>query len=124
MCIWLLRHLKAAGILPNDLIKIYFAIIRSSIEYAVPAYGSLLTVTQSHELEKLQKCALKTIFGWKELYENLLLNAGLITLQERGKEILTKFARKTAANERFSEWFPKRDAALVKSEDTKYTKKK
>lgn len=58
-----MRHLKEAGLPNTDLVKIYASMVRSVIEYAVPAYHSLLTSTQAGELEVLQKKVLKIIFG-------------------------------------------------------------
>ena len=111
MCIrdrsWLIRHLKKAGVPDRDLIKIYIAIVRSVIEYAVPAYHSLLTSNQADELERLQRTILKIIYGWNISYTDALVKSGLSTLEERRASLMEKFARKLEANKRYEDWIPK-----------------
>ena len=103
---WLPRHLKAAGIPEKDICKVYSSVIRSSIEYAIPAYHSLLTTTQSDRLERLQRRSLKSIFGLHVSYEDALKRSGLPRLDDRRCEIFKKFAVKAGGNDRFKDWFP------------------
>ena len=59
--VWLLRHLKNAGIPTKDICKVYQTTMRSTIEYAAPTYHSLLTIQQAEDLEKLQMKCLKCL---------------------------------------------------------------
>ena len=103
---WLIRHLKRAGIDNRDVRDIYRAVVRSAIEYAVPAFHSLLTVGQSQELESMQRRALKSIYGYKTSYELALEMSGLERLDLRRNNIVRKFAHQTAKNPSYSHWFP------------------
>ena len=107
--IWLLRHLKQAGISPLEIAKIYCSVIRPVIEYAAPIYHWMLTGGQSDEIEKLQRRAMKIIFGYKVAYSAALENCDCSRLDTRRKEISIKFAEKTAANGSFAHWFPLHD---------------
>ena len=103
---WILRHLCGAGVPVPDICRVYSTVIRSSIEYAIPVYHPLLTLTQSDKLEKLQKRALKIIYGYKVSFNEALTKSGLQRLSERRAEIFKKFCVKTSSNALFSHWLP------------------
>ena len=50
---WVLYHLRNAGVPPNDMLELYKSLIRPVLDFAVPAYHLLLTNSQSNQLEKL-----------------------------------------------------------------------
>lgn len=103
---WLPRHLKNAGVPDADICNVYTTTIRSTMEYAVPVYHPLITSTQSEKLERLQRRALKTIFGFNIPYKETLERSGLDTLSERRDKIFKKFCIKTSENELFRHWLP------------------
>ena len=105
--VWLLRHLKVAGVPSGDLCQIYTSTLRSVFEYATSAYHSLLTMNQSDELERLQILCLKIIFGWDTSYREALVISRLETLKERREKILEKITLKPHKNPAFESWFPK-----------------
>ena len=57
---WAIRHLKRSGIGQETLVRIYCALIRPVLEYASPAFHTILTQQQSDELERFQRTSLKT----------------------------------------------------------------
>ena len=67
---------------------------------------------EKNRLEKLQKNCLRSIYGFDKSYEDLLNESGLLTLEERRKNALGKFALKAAANKQFTNWFPAKDLAI------------
>ena len=85
--IWSLRFLKRARLSNTQLSKLYQGVLRPVIEYCCPTYHSMLTEGQSDRLEKLQKRALKTIYGWNNTYEKLLDISGIQRLEERRREL-------------------------------------
>ena len=104
--VWLLRHLKQAGVSNKDVAQIYASTIRSAVEYAAPIYGPMMNSSQSNDLEKMQRQALKIIYGYRTSYENALAQSNLTRLDVRRNEIVEKFAKKLPEN--FSRWLPER----------------
>jgi hypothetical protein len=47
--IWMIRHLKSAGVSQSDCLTIYNTTIRSCLEYAVEAMGPMMTMIQSNK---------------------------------------------------------------------------
>ena len=98
--IWMLRRLKAFGVHEIDLIEIYKIQIRSKLEYSVPAWNSSLTNEDINEIERVQKTAMKIIFGENYTdYESSLEINQLNTLEDRRRELCLKFAQKCTQNE-------------------------
>ena len=58
----ILRVLKRGGVPPADLLKVYFALIRSVLEYCCPVWHNALPVKLSDSIERVQKRALCIIF--------------------------------------------------------------
>ena len=58
----ILRVLKRGGVPPADLLKVYFALIRSVLEYCCPVWHNALLVKLSDSIERVQKRALRIIF--------------------------------------------------------------
>ena len=104
---WVVRHLKLSGVPEKDISIVFSTTIRSCIEYASVVYGPMLTKSQANELERMQRRALKIIYGHKTSYADALSKAGLKPLEERRIATLEKFTRKAAANPRLEGWFPK-----------------
>ena len=104
---WVVRNLKKAGLDSTDLIKCYYSLIRPVLDYAVPTYHSMLTCDQSERLEKLQRDILKTIYGFKRSYEEILETENITRLSERRQSLFDSFTQKMWENGEISrEWFP------------------
>ena len=58
----ILRVLKRGLVPPADLLKVYFALIRSVLEYCCPVWHNALPVKLSDSIERVQKRALRIIF--------------------------------------------------------------
>ena len=107
--VWILRHLKGAGVPCEDLKKLYLVLVIPVLDYAVVVYHSLLSRDQAECLERLQICALKIIYGFSYSAADLHERAQIECLWERRERLVKKFLHKTAGNPRFSEeWFPKK----------------
>ena len=103
---WAIRNLKRAKIHKESLVKIYCALLRSTIEYAVPVYSHFLTNEQSNAIERLQMQSLKTIFGFSLSYAECLELAGIERLDARRRNLVLNFTKKAAENPRWDHWFP------------------
>ena len=102
--IWSLRHLKRNGFTQGELVRAYVAMIRP---YCSVVFHSLITQSDSNELERVQGQALKVIFGWKHSYRELLAKSGLERLETRREARFIKLAEKMSESPRFSTWFPR-----------------
>ena len=106
---WTIIHLRRAGIRGNQLYRLYAALIRPVLETNCVIFHSMLTGTQSDDLERLQKLALRVCFGTSRSYAALLAAWNIKTLKQRRADMLRKFTAKAMANNRFSEkWFVQR----------------
>ena len=107
--LWSLRHLRRSGMEEEDLLKVYKSSLRPVLDFACPTYHPLLSVTQTNQLEALQKRASKIIFGFNSSYDKLIQDGKMTRLAERREKLCLDFARKAVNNPRFSEtWFPSR----------------
>ena len=107
--IWTLRHLHHRGFSEEDLLRVYKSTILPCHDYCSNVFHSSLTLSQTIVLERLQARALKAIYGFDPSYRELIQKSGLTTLRARREQRELNFARKCAASERFSRWFPTRE---------------
>ena len=106
--LWALRHLKRSGMPEVDLLKIYETMIRPVLDFASPTYHPLLSISQTKQLEALQKRAAKIIFGFGMSYGDVISTGKMELLENRRSRLCLSFAQKAAANPRFASWFPKK----------------
>ena len=59
--LWMLRFLKKSGFKPDQLLKVYKEVLRTSVEYNSVVYHSLVPKYISDKLESVQKQAIKII---------------------------------------------------------------
>ena len=103
----MLTKLKYVGVPVQDLIDIYVLFIRCILEYCSVVWHSSLTVKQANDIERVQKLALKIIFGEKyESYEKALQLAGLESLSCRRDSKCLQFALKCLLHPVHCEMFP------------------
>ena len=91
----ILRVLKRGGVPPTDPLKVYFALIRSVLEYCCPVLRNALPVKLSDNIERVQKRALRIIFPALHHQEALATN-GCVSLHTRRMELCSKFFTKTS----------------------------
>ena len=65
---WVLHILKHAGIADKWLVDIYCSLVRTILEYPARVFYSVLTEEILESLERLQRVALKSIFGLATSY--------------------------------------------------------
>ena len=113
--LYYLKQLKRAGLSVDDLVMYYRAMIRSSLEYASPVWNSGLTQKHSEDIERVQKCALKTIFPEAE-YELSLQVSSLERLDDRqGKLDSAKFSKIQNPDHRLNRLLPARNENVKQS---------
>ena len=84
---------------------VYFQHIRSIIEFGATAWNSAISLTKSKKLERVQKVALRLIYGRIVSYTELLKIAKLGTLAKRREKLCLEFAKKAAQHPKFKNWF-------------------
>ena len=84
--VYVIYHLKRAGINQINLVRIYVSVIRPIVEYACPVWHTNLPKYFSDNIEIIQKRCLKTIFpGFT--YEDILQMVNKPTLHDRRSAI-------------------------------------
>ena len=89
----------------KSLLLIYYRHIRSIVEYAAPAWHKAITHRQADRLERVQRVALKLIFGHHKSYRTILAENKLQTLKRRRTALTLKFAKKALKHQKFRQWF-------------------
>ena len=76
-----IRQLKRCGVPGQDIVQVYCAIVRSTLEYASVVYVNLPRYI-SDSIEGIDKRTMAIIYPGKN-YNEALVNANIVTLQER-----------------------------------------
>ena len=84
----ILRVLKRGGEPPADLLKVYFALIRSVLEYCCPVWHNALPVKLSDSIERVQKRTLCCLSSAD--YQQALATTGCVSLHTRRMELCSK----------------------------------
>ena len=107
---WILRRMRTMQFDVNFLSELYTKEIRPILEYAVPVWHSGLTKEEAHQIENVQKCALKIILCNQYYdYSYACSVFGIQSLEERRFRLCTKFAVKEYRREgsMFTKYRPK-----------------
>lgn len=105
---WVLGRLRKKGLKEEKLITTYKTLVRPSLEYAAPAWHSLLTAGQAALLERQQVQSLRNIYGQGLSANKMRQKADIDLLSKRRETISKRFAVKCLTNERSAHWFQKR----------------
>ena len=106
--LWTLRFLKRSGLKQDALLSIYNSVLRSAVEYCSTVYHSMITTGLSEKLERIQRQALKIIYGWDEDVGRVMEVKNIETLEKRREKNILNFALKNEEKERFGKkWFSK-----------------
>ena len=92
--LYALRKLKACGAQDGELVAVYCSLLRSGLEYASVVFANLPQYL-SKALDRVQKRALRIIFGPDLSYEDTLVHAGLLSLEARRHLACKKFVTET-----------------------------
>ena len=85
--------LKRGGVPPADLLKVYFALIRSVLEYCCPVWHNALPVKLSDSIDRVQKRALRIIFPALH-YQKALATTRCVSLHTTRMELCSKLFTK------------------------------
>ena len=92
----------------NVLRQIYYSRIRCKLEQSAAVWSSSLTQKNMSDLERVQKCAVRIIYGRPyESYTETLKELSIMRLSERRELICLKFAKNSLKLDNFRQLFPK-----------------
>ncbi len=105
--LFMLRTLKKFGFDKNELIVVLKSYLRPVMEYAAVVWHSSITDRQTHELERIQKRAVKTILGPEYTsYKEGLSACNIDSLANRRTAQCLKFAESLSDNIRCKHLIP------------------
>ena len=111
----------------QDLLQIYKSFIRSRLEFSCVVWNSSLTKENEHDIERVQKAAVKLILkeAYKD-YESGLKMLNIESLVDRRNRLCLKFAKQCLKNENFKKLFPlkKQNHKMEKRKSEKFIIKK
>ena len=88
-----LVKLRDAGADTTQLVQVYIARVRSTVEYAAQVYDPLINASQVSKIEHVQFRAAQIILGPRSRsYAKNMEQLGLVTLAERRAELVRNFA--------------------------------
>ena len=99
--------LRRASAMPAHLVRFYVTFIRPILEYATPVWHPGLMQRQSHQLDTVQRLALRSIYPALP-YRLALLTTGLPRLADRRRQLCHDFATSAIELPDFRHWFPRR----------------
>jgi hypothetical protein len=111
---WVIRRLKALGACETDLLSVLRCQVLSVLQFAVPAWTTMITKAESNSIEQVQKTGLYLIYGARfRSYTWALNEARMKTQVEQRKTIFEKFTKACLKSNKFSKWFCKSENAQV-----------
>ena len=113
--VWILRRLRALGASRKSMLLIYYRHIRSILEFGVPAWNGALTIKEGLKLERVQKVALRLIFGFGLSYRKILEKNNLERLADRRERLCLNFAKKATKHVKFKGWFKQSSGTIGKA---------
>ena len=106
--LWFLRRLKLLGASQSTLLDIYKLFCRSVLEYAAPVWAGALTTKNKHDLERVQRNAMRIISDSQSTpYLEFLNECNEETLTNRRDQLSLAFAQKCLKTEKFNNFFKK-----------------
>ena len=107
--IWMIYHLREAGLKGDNLFKLYCCYVRAVLEYCSPVFHSMLTKGQGETLERMHRLAIRVCYGFGEPVREVMAARCIETLEARRIRRCDKFICKAASSPVFGpRWFPRR----------------
>ena len=111
--VWSLVKLREAGADRAQLLSLYVARVRSTLEDGAQVYECLINESQAEEIECVQRNSLQLIMGSNSgSYSANLAALGLSTLSERRKKLVKMFAIKCYRSPLHRWWFSPHPSCL------------
>ena len=103
---WVVRRLKALGASEQELLKVLRAQVLSVLQFATPAWSTLLTGQESNRIESVLRTGLYLVYGERfQSFSWALREAKISTMKEQRTRMLRKFTRDGISSTKFRNWF-------------------
>ena len=110
---WVVRRLKSMGASEQDLLKVLRAQVLSVLQFATPAWSTLLTVLESARIESVLKTGLYLVYGDRhQSFEWALKEAHMCSLAEQRTKMFKNFTKHCLQNRKFKNWFMRSDQEM------------
>ena len=111
---WIIRRLIALGASVPDLLNVLRCQVLSVLQFAVPAWTTMISKAESRSIESVQKTGLYLIYGANyRSYNWALRNAAMKSQAEQRMAIFEKFTKSCVRSNKFSKWFCRVDNSNV-----------
>ena len=97
-----------------DLLNVLRCQVLSVLQFAVPAWTTMISKAESRSIESVQKTGLYLIYGARyRSYSWALKESAMRTQVEQRNSICEKFTKSCVRSQKFSKWFCKADRSNV-----------
>ena len=111
---WIVRRLIALGASVPDLLKVLRCQVLSVLQFAVPAWTTMISKAESRSIEAVQKTGLYLIYGARYRSYNWALKESTMKTQvEQRNSIFEKFTKSCIRSKKFSKGFCRADSSNV-----------
>ena len=91
---WVVRRLKALGASEQELLKVLRAQVLSVLQFATPAWSTLLTGQESNKIESVLRTGLYLVYGERfKSFSWALREAKIFSMKEQRTRMFEKFTR-------------------------------
>ena len=107
---WVVRRLKSLGASEQDLLTVLRAQVLSVLQFASPAWSTLITAQENKQIESVLKTGLYLVYGARyESFSWALSEANISSLQDQRSSMFLRFTKNCIRNPKFNKWFVKND---------------
>ena len=108
---WVVRRLKMLGAGEQDLLNVLRAQVLSVLQFATPAWSTMLTVAESARIESVLRTGLHLVYGDKYgSFTWALKEANMCSLEDQRKNMFRTFTQGCIKSNKFKNWFVMNDA--------------
>ena len=103
---WVVRRLKTLGASEKDLLSVLRAQVLSVLQFATPAWSTLITQKESDQIESVLKTGLYLVYGQRyESFSWALRQANMSSLSEQRRKMFYNFTKQCIKSTKFKKWF-------------------
>ena len=103
---WVVRRLKSLGASDKELLSVLRAQVLSVLQFATPAWSTLITEKESAQIESVLKTGLYLVYGKRyESFSWALRQANILSLREQRQKVFSNFTKGCINSDKFKKWF-------------------
>ena len=121
---WVVRRLKTLGASEQELLSVLRAQVLSVLQFATPAWSTLITEKESAQIESVLKTGLYLVYGKKyESFSWALRQAKMSSLSEQRRKMFYNFTKGCIKSDKFKKWFATSEVptgSVTRSKQTRF----